>query len=175
MPELHMELRDVSEPERLVVGVVAPYDEVTYLTGQPGGERIKRGAFKRTLKNKLASRQGIGLFRNHEHGMRMGSARTFSETETGLVGEFVVNDGPRGDEFLEECRHVVRTGRGDDGAREIIEAALGEVSMVGLPAYEGAGVLAVRNAQSLDQLLAPFLNRPEVNLDPIPPIGYCPR
>lgn len=65
--------------------------------------------------------------------------------------------------------------RSADGAREIAEAKLVEVSLVAIPAYEGSGLLAVRNAQSLDDLLAPFANRPDVNLSPMPHIGYRPR
>jgi len=62
--------------------------------------------------------------------------------------------------------------RGADGVREVKEGRLVEVSVVALPAYAGAAVLAVRNAQDLDALLAPFLNRPQVNLDPVAPLGY---
>jgi phage head maturation protease len=64
----------------------------------------------------------------------------------------------------------LRHERGDDGVREVVEAMLVEVSVVGVPAYEGAAMLAVRSAQSLDDLLAPFANRPAVNLSPIPPL-----
>jgi uncharacterized protein len=183
--ELVMELRSVQEPERSITGVVAPYDETTYLV--PGGERIRKGAFARTIENHArATRKKIGLYRNHQHDYRLGVARRFTEAAEGLIGEFVVNAGRRGDEFLEECQHgyyagmsvgmmPVRTAAGADGAREILEAALGEVSMVGFPAYEGAALLSVRSAQNLDELMAPFVNRPAVNLDPIPPLLYRPR
>ena len=60
--------------------------------------------------------------------------------------------------------------RGADGVREIREAKLVEVSVVGMPAYEGAGIVAVREAQNFDDLLAPFRNPPAVNLDPIRPL-----
>ena len=44
-----------------------------------------------------------------------------------------------------------------------------EVSAVGIPAYDGAGILAVRHAQLVQEdLLAPFQNPPVVNLEPIP-------
>ena len=180
MNYLDMELRSVSEPQRLIVGIVAPYDQTTYLVPDPAGERIRRGAFRRSLTNKSDK---IPLFKNHDRGMRMGISRSFAETPDGLVGEFKVNDGPAGDALLEECRNGYLSGlsagffalnreRGGDGAREVVEGKLVEASVVGHPAYEGSGMLTVRNAQDLDVLLAPFQNRPDVNLDPIPSIRY---
>jgi HK97 family phage prohead protease len=173
-----MELRRVEQSERLVVGLVVPYDETTYLVPNPDGERIRRGAFSRSIKHRESK---VPLLRAHDPGLVMGRSRRFTETAEGLVGEFVVNDGARGDDLLEDARtgyldgmsvgfSAVRTERGDDGVREVVEARLVEVSMVGVPAYEGAAMLAVRNAQSLDELLAPFANRPTVDLSPIAPL-----
>jgi HK97 family phage prohead protease len=62
-----------------------------------------------------------------------------------------------GDETLEEIRdgylpgmsvgfRNVQVRRGEDGVREVVEAALIEVSLVTIPAYDGARVLAVRDA-----------------------------
>jgi Escherichia/Staphylococcus phage prohead protease len=180
---LPMQLREVSEPERLIVGIVAPYDETTYLVNDPGGERIRRRAFARTIE-----RRGdrIPLLDGHERRLVMGTSRRFVDAPEGLIGEFVVNAGDRGDRFLEDARNGYYGGlsagflpidhaRTADGVREIREAKLVEVSMIGVPAYEGAGLLAVRGAQDLDAMLAPFRARPDVNLDPIPPIGYRSR
>ena len=178
--ELVMELRSVQESQRLITGVVVPYDETTYLTGDPAGERIRRGAFTKSIQERSGK---IPLLRNHDRNVKLGNSRTFTEGPEGLIGEFVVNEGPLGDGLLEECRHgyldslscgfaPVQSRRGPDGALEIHEAKLGEVSMVALPAYAGAAMLSVRNAQDLSELLAPFANRPQVNLDPIPPILY---
>lgn len=178
-----MELRSVDEPQRLIVGVVAPYDEISYLVPDPHGERIRRGAFRRSIAQRGAS---VPLFRNHDHTVRMGTSTRFEETADGLLGEFRVNNGTTGDALLEECRNGYFGGlsagflpldraRGDDGAGEVVEGKLVEVSVVGHPAYEGAGGLAVRNAQDLDSLLAPFLARPDVNLSPLPPLVYRPR
>jgi hypothetical protein len=175
---LHMELRRVDPAERLVVGLVAPYDETTYLVANPDGERIRRGAFGRSIKHRGSK---IPLLRAHDTSLTMGWSRQFTETDEGLVGEFVVNDGGRGDELLDDARggylkgmsvgfSPLRSERGDDGVREVVEARLVEVSMVGVPAYEGAALMAVRNAQSLDELLAPFANRPTVDLSPIAPL-----
>lgn len=180
MELLAMELRSVSESERLVIGTVAPYDQTTYLVPEPGGERIRRGAFRRSIEHRG---DRVPLFRNHDRTLRMGVSRSFAETAEGLLGEFRINDGEAGDALLAECRNGYFGGlsagflpldreRGADGANEVTEGKLVEVSVVGHPAYEGAGMLAVRNAQDMDALLAPFLARPDVNLSPLPPIAY---
>jgi len=174
MSELMMELRSVDAGGRTVVGVVAPYDEVTYLGPNPDGELIRRGAFRRSL----GQRKRIPLLRNHDTDRTLGWSSRFVEGDV-LEGTFVVNDGGPGDDLLDELRQGYLTGmsvgfrpirstRGDAGVREIVEAALIEVSMVGIPAYVGAAMLSVRNAQDLDSLLAPFQARPDVNLTPIP-------
>jgi HK97 family phage prohead protease len=183
MDYLRMELRSVSAPERIISGIVAPYDETTYLVPVPGGERIRRGAFARSIHNRGDK---VPLFRNHEHGLRMGVSTSIVETDDGLLGEFRVNEGDAGDALLAEVRDGYFGGlsagflpehrtKGDDGAQVVTMGNLVECSVVGHPAYAGAGGLAVRNAQDLEQLLAPFRNPPAVNLDPLPPIRYGPR
>jgi len=178
MNQLEMEIRRIDEGERTVVGVVVPYDEVSYRTGDPAGEVVRRGALKRSLHHR---QDKIPLLRNHDRERTLGWSRSFIETDIGVEGVFRVNDGPPGDELLDELRHgylrgmsigyqPVRVGRGDGGVKEILEGRLVEVSMVGIPAYEGAAMLSVRNAQDIDAILAPFLARPEVNLTPIPPV-----
>lgn len=184
MDTLAMEIRSVSPSERVVVGVIAPYDETSFLVNDPGGERIRRGAFARSIAHRSAK---IPLLRNHDQSSRMGVSRSFTDTAEGLLGEFVVNAGDAGDALLEDARNgylgamsagfmpVGRTERGADGAREVAEAKLVEVSLVAIPAYEGGGLLSVRSAESLDELLAPFRARPDVNLAPLPPMGYGSR
>lgn len=179
--EMLMELRRVDPTERVIVGIVAPYDEVSYLTPHIEGERIRRGAFARSISHHR--RAGIPLLRNHDLTTVMGYSQSFADEDDGLVGTFRINEGDQGDALLTDVRNgylnglsvgfqTVQSARASDGVREVTEARLVEVSMVGLPAYEGAGMLAVRNAQSLDDILAPFLNRPDVNLDPLPAILF---
>jgi uncharacterized protein len=181
---LAMEIREVQETQRIVVGIVAPYDETTYLVNDPGGERIVRGAFGRSISHRGGK---IPILRGHDRGKRMGTSSHFVEDAAGLVGHFRINPGDDGDAFLTECRDgyygglsagflpLGPTARGADGAREVHEAKLVEVSAIGVPAYEGAGLLAVRSAQDLDEILAPFRARPDVNLAPIPRPSYRPR
>ena len=181
MTELLMELRRVDQAERVIVGVVAPYDEVSYLTPHAEGERIMRGAFTRSISHRR--QKGIPLLKNHDTATVMGYSTAFDDGSDGLVGTFKVNAGDIGDQFLDEVRdgymnamsvgfRPVKSDRGDAGVREVREAQLVEVSMVGVPAYAGAKMLAVRRAQNLDDVLARFLNRPAVNLEPLPPIIY---
>jgi len=178
--ELAMELRECNPAQRLIIGCVAPYDEISYLTPDPNGERIRCGAFARSIAHRAAK---IPLLRAHQTAMRYGMSRAFTEDASGLIGEFVVYDGEHGDQLLEECRTgylgAMSAGwlpldarRGPDGVREITEAKLVEASLLGLGAYDGASMLAVRSAERLDDLLAPFRARPDVNLDPIPPLTY---
>lgn len=181
---LPMEIRDVEPSQRTIVGVVVPYDEVSYLSPNPGGERIRRGAFEKSIRQRGGR---IPLFRNHDHGLKLGVSRSFVEETSGLIGEFAVLEGRHGDDLLEDVRagHLdglsvafqpLNAPRRRDGVVEVREARLFEVSVVALAAYAGAGLLAVRSAQDLDALLAPFVARPDVNLAPIPPIvGRSPR
>ena len=172
---LGMEIRSVDTAERLLVGVVSPYDEVSYLVSDPGGERIIRGAFDKSIAQRGNK---IPLHDNHGTQRRMGISRRFEDGPTGLIGHFRVNEGGRGDEFLREMRQgyfgglsigfqALRTTRGADGVREVREAKLMEVSAVGMPAYSGAELIAVRRARQLEEALAPFANPPAVNLTPI--------
>lgn len=182
MLNLNMELRSVQESERTITGMVAPYDQTSYLVPVAGGERIRRGAFRRSIDHRG---DRIPLFRNHDHAVRMGVSTGFDETPDGLLGTFRVNAGDAGDQLLAECRQgyfgglsagflAVTRERGPDGSQEVTQGKLVEVSCVGHPAYEGAGMLAVRNAQDLAALLAPFQNPPVVNLEPLPAIRYGP-
>jgi HK97 family phage prohead protease len=169
---LHMEIRAVSMDERTITGVCAPYDEVSYLVPDPSGERIRRGAFTKSLRQRADK---VLLFRGHDHSRAVARSRTFDDNERGLVGIFHARPSAIGDEALEEARDGYLPGmsvgfkplqmrRGDDGVREVVEAALLEVSLVTIPAYEGAAVLAVRGMA--DEVL-PFA---PVVLDDGPPL-----
>jgi uncharacterized protein len=183
MDELIMEVRHVDADAREMVGIVAPYDEVTYLTPDPQGERILRGAFAKSIRQRGGK---IPLLRNHDQSRKVGNSSRFSDSADGLVGEFKIVAGDHGDLMLDDlrngCLDMLSVGfqpltavRGADGVREVKEARLVEVSVVAVPAYQGATVLAIRNAQNLDEMLAPFRSRPIVNLDPVPAVVYRPR
>jgi hypothetical protein len=151
-----MEIRSVDIDERTITGVCAPYDEVSYLVPDPAGERIMRGAFSKSLRQRA---DRVLLFRGHDHSRAVARSRSFDDNDAGLVGVFHARPSSLGDEALEEARdgylpgmsvgfRTLQARRGDDGVREVVEAALLEVSLVTIPAYEGAAVLAVRGAEA---------------------------
>lgn len=178
--QLPMEIRSVDEAERVVVGIVAPYDETTYLSPNPRGERVARGAFTKSIRQRG---DRVPLFRAHDHARKLGVSRGFVDGAEGLIGEFSVLGGDHGDALLEDLRHgyldslsagfqTLNASRDRDGVTVIREGRLHEVSVVALPAYQGAGVLSVREARPVAELFGPA---PVVNLAPLPPVGYGPR
>lgn len=180
MQQLAMEVRSLQEDQRTIVGIAVPYDATTYRV--PGGEVVRRGAFGRSIQMRGGK---VPLCKAHDPHSVYGYSTEWSEADDGLQGSFRVNEGAAGDQLLTEvrqgylpamsvCFEPVRDGivRGPDGIREVREAKLVEVSLCGIPAYEGAAVLSVRTAQNLDELLKPFQNLPKWDLDPLPPIRY---
>lgn len=182
MQQLSMEVRSLQEDQRTITGIAVPYDATTYRV--PGGEVVRRGAFARSIQMRAGK---VPLCRAHDPHEVYGYSTSWIEADEGLEGSFRVNDGALGDQLLIDVRNgylpamsvgfeAVRDGvvRNADGVREVREAKLVEVSLCGIPAYEGAAVLSVRTAQDLDALLAPFQNIPKWDLDPLPPIRYRP-
>lgn len=181
---LDMEIRDVTPDRREIVGLVAPYDETSYLTGDARGERLLRGCFAKSIRQRGAR---IPLCIGHNHGAdrgAVGMSRSFVEDGDGLLGVFAVRPDARGDEVLADVRDgylpamsvgfaplPANARRGHDGALEITEAALKEVSLVVVGAYDGARVLATRAAVQIPDLAAMFPAAPVVDLSPLPRLG----
>ena len=101
--QLAMEIRSVDTSERMLVGVVAPYDQTTYLVADPGGERITRGAFAKI--DPPAGRQGPAARQPRAPSARMGISKSFEDGDDGLVGTFLIYEGDKGDSLLEDLRH----------------------------------------------------------------------
>lgn len=153
MNELQMEIRRVALAEGVLEGICAPYDETTFLAGDGRGERILRGAFRKSAHEQAGR---LKLFRNHEHGRPVGIATRITDRHPdGLWASFKLADGDRYRDVRDELEQgllsdlsvgfrTVQERRGDDGAREITEAQLVEVSLVPIGAYSGARVLAMR-------------------------------
>lgn len=150
---LPMELRSVDTAGRTVDGVCVPYDEVSYLTPNPDGERVMRGAFAKSARQRGGK---VFLFRGHDHGHPVGRAVDFRDEPDGLHGSFQIRASSLGDETLSDLNdgylpgmsvgfRALQARRGKDGATEIVEAQLMEVSLVAIGAYDGARVLAVRS------------------------------
>jgi HK97 family phage prohead protease len=173
-----LELRVASTAERIVEGIVVPWNETSYLTDDPKGERFIRGSLSRSIRQRG---ERIKLFRGHDHRRAVGTPLGWeADRDAGAWASFHVAETGAGEEVLAEMREglldafsigfePVRERRGADGAREIVEAKLLEVSLVPL-AYDGARVLATR--APAPELVGAM---PAVNLEPIPPVHHWTR
>lgn len=171
---IDLELRSVDVEGRTVEGIVVPYDETTFLTDNPAGERFARGSLDRTVRDRG---RRVKLYRSHDHSHAVGVPLGFDAAhKRGLWASYRIAQTPAGDEVLAEIREGVldsfsigfrplqfRNGR--DGSREVTEAALHEVSIAPMGAYDGARVLALRTPTDAPALLPPM---PQVNFDPLP-------
>lgn len=148
-----VELRQVAE--RTLEGIAVPWDELTHMVANPAGERFLRGSLTRTVQERGAR---LKLFRDHDHSHAIGKPlKLDARHAAGLWARWQVFDTPWGDEVLAEVEQgaldmfsvgfaPVRTRRGPDGANDIVEAMLGEVSLCPMGAYDGAQLLATRAA-----------------------------
>lgn len=168
-----LELRVPDTAERIVEGVVVPWNETSYLTADPRGERFRPGSLTRTIKERG---DRVKLFRAHDHGVAVGKPLAWKSTEAGLWAQFRIAATPAGDDVLLELREGMldafsvgflpkRDTRGADGAREIIEAQLHEVSVCPIGAYDGARVLAMRTPARFT--LPTLAAMPEIDLSPV--------
>lgn len=189
---LDMELREVQMPRRLIIGVVAPYNETSYLVPDPSGERICRGAFNRSIHHQHAAHghfrgsgdavgRKIRLVLGHKREpAAIGLSESWRDDADGLTGVFRIRDGAEGDQVLANAEGgyygglsvefvPVAGGRvrnADDGVWEVREAKLLQVALVDVPAYESALLTgAMREAQQIVESIAP---RPTPDLSPIP-------
>jgi HK97 family phage prohead protease len=171
-----VELRIPDTSERIVEGIVVPWQETSFLTPNPKGERFMPGSLDRTTRERPA---GTPLFRNHDHNVKVGKALGWrADDSAGCWGQFEIFPTDAGDAVLEEVRvgaldafsagfRPINTRRHRDGAIEVLEAALHEVSLVPLAAYEGARVLAMRTPWAAPgRSVLPAA--PEVDLSPLP-------
>lgn len=153
MFQLPMELRHTDPELRQITGVCVPYDEVSYLTPNPQGERVLRGAFTKSIQQAGGR---IFLFRSHDHAHPVGRSVDFTDEPDGLHGTFQIRQTALGDETLDDLRdgylpamsvgfRALQTRRGKSGETEIVEGMLKEVSLLPIGAYDGARVLALRS------------------------------
>ena len=178
MSYIGMEFRGADVSKREIVGVVAPYDQVTHLVKDPGGEVLMRGAFTKSITDRPTK---IPLFLNHNHDTIFGYSASWDDGPTELTGVFKVRDGAAGDQLLIDASegylpgmsidfHPVQAKRRSDGVVAVREAKLAGVSLVTIPAYDAAQVVATR-AQTfpLIDISKLFGPRPEIDLSPLPP------
>ena len=182
-----LELRVPDMSERIVEGIVVPWNETSYLTDDPRGERFRPGSLTRTVKERG---DRVKLFRAHDHTVAVGrSVQWKVSNEGGCWAQFRIAATPAGDDVLVEVREGMldafsvgflpkRETRGTDGAREIIEAQLHEVSLCPIGAYDGARVLAMREPVSTGPTGASqtiLAAMPAVDLSPVVLPSYWSR
>lgn len=179
-----IEFRTVSTDERIVSGIAVPWNETSYLTPDPKGERFLPGSLTRTIK---ARGDRLKLFRGgreHQHDEAIARPIEFDPRHPdGLWAAWRIGKTKAGDAALEEVAEglldafsvgfrAVRAGRGADGAREIGEAELLEVTLLPIGAYDGARVLEVRSPapgrSALDDLDAWLAEHPVPAVDRAP-------
>lgn len=151
-----LSIRDAGEG-RTVYGLVVPYNQpATVNDGRgPYQEAFAPGAFARSAAQR---NDKVKLYVNHNHRtgqLPVGRSVALRDTPMGVEGEFVVSKTRDGDDALT----LVRDGAVDafsvgfrsitskkiDGVVVRTEAALREVSLVGIPAYDGALIAGVRS------------------------------
>jgi uncharacterized protein len=143
---------------RTVHGIVVPYGQTAEVSdgGVPYPEKFVFGALTRSIAERGNK---IRLFTGHDtRRLPIGKATELREAGDGLHAAFEIADTSDGRDALE----LVRSGVVDGfsiGFRSIrhrmegntvvrTEAALMEVSLVGLPTYPGALVAGVRSQQT---------------------------
>jgi HK97 family phage prohead protease len=161
-----IELRAMSTDERILGGIAVPWNETSYLTPDPKGERFMPGSLTRTVK---ARGERLKLFRGateHQHAQAIARpVKLDPRHPDGLWIDWRVGNTPAGDAALAEVAEglldsfsvgfrAIRTRRGDDGAREVLEAELAEVQLLPLGAYDGARLLEVRAPSSAPASIA---------------------
>lgn len=176
---LAMEIRAIDETARTLDGLCMPYDETSYLTPAPNGERVRRGAFTKSIEQRGPER--ILLFHNHDHKHAIGRAVAFADGNDGLYGQFRVASTRAADEALDEAKQgllpsmsvgfrPINTKRLAGGEIEVLEAALLEVSLAAIGAYDSSQLLALRSASAFDyrEVLEKVGPAPDIDFTPLP-------
>lgn len=155
-----LELRDVAgmTEQRIVTARLVPYGEVSMTTEHRGGERFVKGAFRKSINDLSKAKRPLLLFRAHDHKRPVGKALELREQDDGPMGSFRVAATQAGDEALAELKEgllpQVSIGfrtireRMSEGVRDVLEAALAEVSLAPMGAYDGAEVLSLREPRT---------------------------
>jgi HK97 family phage prohead protease len=141
----------VDEGARELVGMAVPYGQ----TARKGGRRYRfaPGSLK------YASVSRVKLLRDHDNSQPLGRAIKLTETAEGLVATFKVARGKAGDDALALAADGVLDGlsvgvdfRDEDlrpdplnpGALLVLSAALREISLLAVPAFDDSRLTSVR-------------------------------
>lgn len=168
----------VNYAERIIDVIAVPYNQETVIEyrGQVLRESVEPGAFA-GIENRD---DHVTANREHDYGKPFGKVVSYrTDDPRGLVARIKVSSTPMGDETLALAADgvlkpsigmVVR--RSDqiikNGLRRIKRAFVDHIAMVSNPAYRGADVLAVRQAQEVEEQPAPSTPRLDAILaDPV--------
>lgn len=192
---------------RTVTAYAAVFDQDAEIRDQHGHylERISRSAFNRTLRNGPVSR--IGVFYNHGYDLSgkpnmvgsvpIGTPLEVRPDQRGLLTVTRYNKSPLADQVIEAIRDGQITGQsfrgrvyrseespGTGGGLKVVtrsELGLQEYGPTHAPAYEGAGILAIRSKDDLEEAVRNIIKTfartdslPSLTDDPATPSGLGP-
>ena len=161
---------EVRYAERIITALAVPYDTPSEVTDSYGHyiERIARGAFGDVERRT----ERVKVLRDHDVQRAVGRAvQLDSKSERGLLAQLRIARTPLGDESLaladdgvldlSICARPLQGGdRWNSDASEVVRSSLWleEISLVPLPAYDDARVLAVRSAAEPEAVGTPNLD-----------------
>jgi HK97 family phage prohead protease len=176
-PKAPVEMRaaetlEVRYPERVIEVRAMPYEVETakvVRNGKQITEIVSRGAFGR-----CEDRKDVRAYRSHDKTTPVGRAIALHPgREDGLVAEVKVSRTPLGDETLE----LAADGLLDASVgfapmkerwsptreqRRLEKIYLDHIALLPDPAYEGASVLDVRQAEVVDLMVVPTPNKDKI-------------
>ena len=167
----------VDQRLRLIDLIAVPYDEETDVIwrGEPWREVFDRGAF--TGLEQSAGR--VIVNREHQKGDTVGKVVSFTPGDpVGLVTRVKIAKTARGDDTLALAEDDMigasvgyRIRQPSDvqmnprtRLRRVMRAFMDHLSMVEDPAYKGATVLAVRDADPVAEVTSPLVATPELDV-----------
>ena len=182
-----MQLRALAD-ERIVEGIAVPWGETSLRHRRHHGGAVPARLRRRARCARGATGSSCSATTTTP-SPSAGSSSWTPGNDAGLWGAWQIAATPAGDAALTEIAEgmldafsigfrTLKARRGADGAREIVEAEIHEVSLLPLGAYDGARVLAVRSPSYGADEISAWLDAhpaPHVDLAPIPDLGRYSR
>ena len=172
MLTFEMDVSAADVVERTIEGTIVPYGEL----GTIGGKQYRFAPGSLAL-----ARARTPLLVDHDRGRPIGVLAELTETETGALGRFRVDDTPEGDLALKQAASGSRGSLSVgaelddvdelDGVFEVKAARMLEASLLALGAFPSAGVSRVRAEQDEPEPepADPEPDQTELDVEPAPP------